>query len=157
MYFIKKIIKKIDCQGPEKFCHDNPMFDPELIDGELIDSKTQIVITAINKNTDSPLKIAQSKNYLCNELTGITNEAALVLKDSNQNNTSLVYFTSQTAENLSQSGGHFQENFIVEKAAYNTTHKLAAAAAAASVNTLVEIPNFGQNLSTMMKQSRMVG
>ena len=134
------------------------MFDVELADGELIDSKTQIVITAINKNTDSPFKILKPKEYLSHDLISLTNEAALILKDSNHNNnTSLIYLQSKTTENLPQSAGHIQGNFIVEKSAYNTTHKLAAAAAAASVNTLVEIPNFGQNLTTMMKQSRTVG
>ncbi len=40
----------------------------------------------------------------------------------------------------------------------NTAEKLAAAAAAASSSdsTVVEIPNFGEGLASMMEQSRMV-
>lgn len=38
----------------------------------------------------------------------------------------------------------------------NNTEKFAAAAAAVSASSLVEVPDFGQELSTLMKQNRMV-
>ena len=61
----------------------------------------------------------------------------------------------------SAQGSRLQDNTeLLERStsSYNTAEKLAAAAAvvSSSSNSIVEIPNFGEGLTSMMEQSRMV-
>lgn len=62
--------------------------------------------------------------------------------------------SSKAIINKIQEGTEYYEKSLT----YNTAEKLAAAAAvvSSSSNSIVEIPNFGENLTSMMEQSRMV-
>jgi hypothetical protein len=59
---------------------------------------------------------------------------------------------------VSQTSQHYFMDSKPSTSYTNTAEKLAAAAAAASSSdsTVVEIPNFGEGLASMMEQSRMV-
>lgn len=77
--------------------------------------------------------------------------------------TTLLYITSpnsvQSQISSPRSNKIKEEPGATSLTSYNTAEKLAAAAAAAvssSANSVVEIPNFGEELTSMMKQNRMV-
>ncbi len=78
-----------------EFCHDNPVFEAESGNETLIGSKTKIVITGIKKNSDrlnssvvkSDCDLNEAKLNL-SETISLTNEAVLVLKNSQQNSLS---------------------------------------------------------------------
>ena len=89
--------KNLEPYHPAEFCHDNPVFESELVDKEgasrVFDSETKIVITSINKNPDNknlPQQINSDTSDLepnetklnTSETLSLTNEATLVLQKS---------------------------------------------------------------------------
>lgn len=147
---------------------------------------TKIVITAINKNQVESIHLNQARINTNNKSDLVVlNETNKYLEQESILNNGSIRSQSKTSNKLAsqQEGGAVVAAAAVVPAedntssssssiraskrlkqkviypTYNTADKLAAAAAVVSsttADTLVEIPNFGQSLSSMMDHNKMV-
>lgn len=166
---------KLKQEQSESKCHDNPSFESENQSSE----ETKVILNSIHNNhkqahlnlltsPSSLLKISQETNNQKDAVTTNTTGAYAIASS-----TTVLYITQSPNQSQQQQGSQVSTprstyqireeidlgHGITSLTSYNTAEKLAAAAAAAvseSAATVVEIPNFGEELSSMMQQTRMV-
>ena len=160
--------------GASPLFHDNPVFEHDLV--EASGKRNKLVLNSIHHNHE---QIHLNKlDTLNNTLAQTTTAKSSRHETSCENNgggayaiassTTLLYITqpkhtlipptsaNSTADLAKYQSGEPAAAFASPLTSYNTTERLAAAAAAAVTSaaaTVIDIPNFSQELSTMMQNS----
>lgn len=162
-------------QDINKFCHDNPVFESENSKNLNEDLKQQIKRNLLQDKNNIELVVSNCNNNNNSKENSIESNGAGLASYAITSSTTLLYITSppgstpsgnnqiKTDSTLNKdlssitsttSSPHSSSSYC------NTAEKLAAAAAAAvtcTAESMVDIPNFGEGLSSMMDHNRMVG